>query len=35
MNIEYEMFTWLALETSKRIREHIHSPVMIAHEEFP
>ena len=28
------MFTWLAVETSKRIREKIHSPGMIAHEEF-
>ena len=26
MKIEYEMFTWLAVETSKRIRENIHSP---------
>ena len=35
MNIEwYEMFTCLAVETSKRIRENIHSPCMIAHEEF-
>ena len=30
------MFTWLAVKTSKRIRENIHSPppVMVAHEEF-
>ena len=28
------MFTWLAVETSKRIRENIHSPGMIANEEF-
>ena len=28
------MFTWLAVETSKRIRENIHSPGMVAHEEF-
>ena len=35
MKIEkYEMFTWLAVETSKRIRENIHSPGMVAHEEF-
>ena len=28
------MFTWLTVETSKRIRENIHSPGMVAHEEF-
>ena len=28
------MFTWLADETSKRIRENIDSPGMIAREEF-
>ena len=29
------MFTaWLGVETSKRIRENIYSPGMVAHEEF-
>ena len=28
------MLNWLAVETSKRIRENIRSPGMIAHEEF-
>ena len=28
------MFTSLAVETSKRIRENIHSPRMVAHKEF-
>ena len=28
------MFTCLAVETSKRIRENIDSPGMVAHEEF-
>ena len=28
------MFTWLAVETSKRIRENIYAPGMVAHEEF-
>ena len=28
------MFTWFAVETSKRTRENIHSPGMVAHEEF-
>ena len=32
--IKYEIFAWVAVVTNQRIRENIHPPCQVAHEDF-